>query len=89
MKKDAALFLRFLKENGIYKLFLKEFYTKDAINVRLGYLLPKNIDEYLNNVWNERFVRYAFTWALTANGHSFWNGISSLWEKLKNEENDE
>ena len=91
MKKDAVLFLRFLKERGVYKLFLKEFYTKNAFLVRLEYNLPGIINEYLDNVWNERFLTYAFTWGLTVNGFSFWNGISCLWVKEleKNKKNDE
>lgn len=78
-KKYIQLFIRFLKERGIYKLFLKEFYSNNAFKTRAKCCLPLYVRDFLDDVWDERYISYAFTWDLTTHGEWYWNSISRLW----------
>ena len=77
-------FLRFLKEEGAYQLYIDNLYkshpTTDLDFWKFG----------LKNIFNEKekcaeAINYAFFWIYTKQGHYFWMKLDDKWkDKLRN-----
>ena len=63
--------VRFLKERGIYNIFIKNLGGK------------KDIGEYIINLFNisslPTFIRNGFIWNDTDEGYSFWSKVNNDW----------
>ena len=71
-------FLRFLKEEGAYQLYIDNLYkshpTTDLDFWKFG----------LKKIFNEKEkcgggINYAFCWRLTKQGHEYWRTLSNKW----------
>ena len=82
---NKCQFLRFLKDNDCYKLYLKEFYSDNAIAMRKKNFLPINFKDYLNEIKVSFFISNAFAWNQTNNGFEFWLNLSDNWENKTHE----
>ena len=73
------LFIRFLKENGVFKKFTINFneYWEKKGN-------PKKICEYLEDKPSSYFLTGAFNWKDSNEGHNFWEYLSDDWVVIKN-----
>lgn len=85
-------FIRFLKENGVFTAFIREFYNVGQIKIR-----EKWVDDYLRLFSEkptvsltdycekikdkEEFFQYAFLWDKSRQGDGFWRNLSMEWRK--------
>ena len=68
-------FVDFLKENGIYDDFIYNMQNRtDGI-----YKHWKDIDSFCDDVGRRQYVRDAFYWVGTSQGHVFWSNINNKW----------
>ena len=91
-KKEIKRFKRFLKEEGVYKLFIRRYDTKyrscgrwiengDRLNSEGTGIEAKDerITDYLSNVGYVFAIFSAFEWYSTKEGFSFWKNINNKW----------
>lgn len=73
------LFIRFLKEKGVFKKFTTNFYGywKKKGN-------PKKLYEYLEDKPSSYFLTGAFHWETSKEGHCFWRQLSEEWVLTRN-----
>ena len=77
-------FFRFLKEEGVFRLYIENIYKQHPISDcdfwdfrwKLGLF-----DEYFRC---SHAVDYAFNWAHTSEGHTYWNHVHVKWLKICN-----
>lgn len=77
MSNDELIinFLRFLKEEKIYKKFLRHYYTNNARKkVKVSFI------EFLMECHKSNFVRQPISWFLTEEGYGFWASINIKWQ---------
>lgn len=77
------LFVRFLKEKGIYKLFVKNYYNEK--NTSPYFTKKRDIRFFLENKQTFYYVSGAFEWGDTEEGHNFWWEISDEWRLVRRE----
>lgn len=90
--KEIKKFKRFLKEEGIFKLFFKRYDPKyrsvgrwfrpvDLIN-NVSFNLEagnENITDYLSRIDYDLVIFSAFEWGSANEGFSFWRDIHDKW----------
>lgn len=83
-------FIRFLKENGVFAAFTREFYNIDQIEKRNKWteeftqIFDKkpsvSLIDYCEKIkYEEDFIQYAFLWSKTKQGDEFWRKLSFEW----------
>lgn len=82
-KKEIRRFIRFLKDNGMYKPFLRKFYSKASIDYRSRHpitkcLIKKDLEHYLLNMETNRYIFNAFSWYRG----DIWSEINDKWMYL-------
>ena len=82
-KMIKNLFVRFLKEKGIYKLFVNNFYHEKETSPY--FTKRRDISFYLENKQSFFYVSGAFEWEDTEEGHNFWWAISDEWSIVRRE----
>ena len=73
------LFIRFLKERGVFKKFTTNYYEYWKIK---GY--SRTLCEYLENKHSPYFLTGAFGWQNSNEGHKFWSNLSDEWLVIRN-----
>ena len=68
------LFYRFLKQENVFHLFVKNISNKETRLYSVN-----NIKEYINNTNKRDLICYAFQWRATNEGHYFWFQINQRW----------
>ena len=90
---EIKKFKRFLKEEGIFKLFIKRF---DPNYRSLGrWFIPtetdyedfhetksENVMDYLTNIDSNLAVFSAFEWNSTKEGFDFWKYVNNKWVEI-------
>jgi len=85
-------FIRFLKENGVFAAFIREFYNVSQIKKREKWVndyfhlfreRPTNsLIDYCEKIkCKEDFLQYAFLWDKSRQGDGFWRSLSMEWRK--------
>ena len=89
---EIKRFKRFLKEEGIFKLFIKRF-DPNYRSIRIGrWFIPtetdyedfheiksENVMDYLTNIDSSLAVFSAFEWNSTKEGFDFWKCVNNKW----------
>ncbi len=77
--KEQVKFVSFLETYGMVDIFtetmIKAFVVCNDTKIR-------NLTHYLSRVEAEDFIRSAFTWYGTEEGHDYWEAIDREWRKL-------
>ncbi len=72
VKRDAKIFFRFLKEEGVFRSFLRYFNNPVAFNgVRKDYP-DKNIYFFIRSYGIRYLITILIFWGATNEGHIFW-----------------
>ena len=89
-KEVKKKFYRFLKENGVFASFKKNF----ASHTKLRIAWCKNsykdstfsvkevasFNDYANNLKEKKnLISWAFSWKDTKEGHNFWDRVNKIW----------
>ena len=98
MKKENGIIIklkRFLKDNGAYSSFRKNFLNKESSFIRTEWIkcsFKKNYTEnvpngelfkaYCKSVPSDECITYAFEWGDTKEGFTFWDDLDKLWRKV-------
>lgn len=90
MKKKL---FRFLKENGVFREFLKEFKKQEGLRTSWSHDCDKffsnsvsTVDSFCTNMKSScDLIRYCFLWKDTKEGHDFWEKINNKWLAIFNE----
>lgn len=69
------LFYRFLKQENVFHLFVKNI----SNNKTRLYCVNDNIKKYFNDTYKRDLIYYAFNWKATNEGHDFWSQINQRW----------
>lgn len=77
-KYTIKIFLRFLRKHKCYNSYI--FNVKQNRNV-------ENVKDFLSYCRSRRFVRAAFRWSSSMEGHNYWNEISREWVKYAEKHN--
>ena len=93
---EIKRFKRFLKEEGIFKLFIKRYDPKyrtfgrwfvegDGLNIEGNNIeaTRENIINYLSHIVNANAIFSAFEWNFTNEGFDYWEKINSEWINLQ------
>ena len=83
-------FKRFLKENGVYSQFRKNFYIQSKIrkiwcnqsftNRFSKYIVGDSLQDLCEDINDKSLIlNYSFDWSKTPQGHEFWAEISKRW----------
>ena len=83
-------FFRFLKENGVFSSFEKNFISHTQLRIEWCKNIYKDsvfsvkesasFNDYANNLKEkDKLINWAFKWEDTKEGHSFWNMLSCRW----------
>jgi len=84
---------RFLKDNGAYSSFRKNFFNqRDIRTVWVRKSFTKSYTEntpngaafkiYCKSIPVYEYIRYAFRWSETKEGFTFWDDLDKLWRKI-------
>lgn len=73
--KYIKLFVKFLKKNSVYNIYIKNVSEK-----RHDYITFHN--NVIRNGYPEDFIIYAFGWSSTEQGSNFWWKINDEWSKF-------
>lgn len=75
-KGEIKVFLRFLKEIGVYKSYLVS--TNKSKRQKLTG--PRNAKQFLYEVNRGNAIQSAFVWDESPEGHTFWREVSEQWD---------
>ena len=75
-KGEIKVFLRFLKEIGVYKSYLIS--TNKSKRQKLKG--PRNAKQFLYGVIRCNAIQSAFVWDKSPEGHTFWRKVSEQWD---------
>ena len=78
-KDEIKLFKRFIKENGVYGSYLKQ-YDPNFAGIIYGFLYSANINKFLTCISNDNPICDAFSWRDSKEGLEFWRMVESKWE---------
>ena len=80
---SKILFLRYLKQKGIYVRFRK-YFNFDYLNKWHPEILVKvkTVEDYFFVVNPVYYLEYAFRWDGTDEGFDFWSDLSAAWKHL-------
>ena len=94
-EKEIKKFKRFLKEEGIFKLFIRRYEPKyrsvgrwfekgDRLNSEGTGIEAKDerITDYLSNVGYGFVIFSAFEWGSTQEGFDFWKYVNNKWVRI-------
>lgn len=74
-------FFRFLKEENVYKLFIKNF--KNRTNCYIRFNSFDELFDYCSENDQRGLIDFAFVWEYTKQGSSFWRILNMKFEELK------
>lgn len=82
LRRGLIEFVRFLKENGAYNIFLSVIYKSKLY--KYGSVSPtklwKNIDDRTSAMEQLRLIlATSFTWSQTPQGHHYWSNLDKKW----------
>ena len=85
MNKSIIYFIRFLKNEGLYRKFVKEYNSEK--NYYRGILYGnKSLGEFLKYMRNNHnfsnIISNSFAWRETKQGYCFWSTVSNKWESV-------
>lgn len=87
LEKNIRMFLRFLKEKGIYSLYFNEVkrnkYHLSTLNFRFNGDIYKLLTVY--NSCPKQIINHSIIWNHTFHGYSFWNQMSKEFRDWYNE----
>ena len=72
VKKNAKIFFRFLKDEGIYRSFLRYFNNPVAFNSVRKDFPDKNIYFFIRTYGIKYLITILIFWHSTSEGHDFW-----------------
>jgi hypothetical protein len=83
-------FFRFLKENGVFTSFKKNFVSHTQLRIdwckgsykdsTFSVKEAASFNDYANNLKEKKnLISWAFSWKDTKEGHSFWDMLSCRW----------
>ena len=92
-KEEYKIFIRFLKENGIYKAFWRNVLDQKAKRDYENYFFTKynnSVIEFITRADPNDWIDHGLVWRRQPEGESFWTKVNSKWnyylgKKLKNE----
>lgn len=86
--KNVRLFLRFIKEKGIYRAFLRACIERAS---RPGGIINSDYNgshiEYIHKELSYEYdcdevINHAFCWSETREGHNFWSNYDDMWRRI-------
>ena len=80
--KYSQLFLRFLKDNDCYKLFIKSFNEPTAQENRIKNGFPKDWLDFFDVIYYKHFIADSFVWKKTSYDLNFWSRLNLKWSIL-------
>lgn len=85
MDNNILYFIRFLKNEGVYRKFVNAFNSKDNVYRETLYG-NKSLYEFLlyqKKCFDLRgVISHSFYWGRTKQGYCFWNTVSNKWESV-------
>jgi hypothetical protein len=92
-KEEYKIFIRFLKENGIYKAFWRNVLNQKAKKDYENYFFTKynnSVIEFITRADPNVWIDHGLVWRRQPEGEPFWSKVDSKWntyldKKLKNE----
>ena len=72
VKKNAKIFFRFLKEEGIFMSFLKYFNNPEVFNELRKIFPTKNIYFFIRCYSAKYLITILIIWSATKEGYGFW-----------------
>jgi hypothetical protein len=89
-KELRKVFTRYLKDNGLFASFVKNFTKQTKVrrdwcesSDKSAFSVKKadGFIEYVENINDKKgIISWAFKWADSPEGHDFWSDKSSKWE---------
>lgn len=80
--KNKQKFLRFLKDNNCYKLFVKSFNEPTAQEIRIKNGLPKDWLDFFGVTYYKRFIADSYVWKTSSSGLDIWARLHYKWSFL-------
>lgn len=80
--KYSQIFLRFLKDNDCYKLFVKSFNDPTAQEIRIKNDLPKDWWDFFDVIHYKRFIADSCVWKKSSSDLTFWSKLHHKWSIL-------
>ena len=85
-KDEFKIFIRFLKENGIFSAYFRELNRNNDPCSTFFFIYKKNKKDFFSKCHPSDWTDYCFCWANTRAGDYFWSNVNNLWKSyLKNE----
>ena len=84
-KDKLKIFIRFLKKNKIYHIFLSNCFSNNGYNVRNNLKKQLTVNDFIKDELKNHclFINRAFVWDETREGYEFWYNMFNEWEKLR------
>ena len=82
MNENIKTFVRFLKENGCYRKYMRNFNKLENIKYRIDAYGCKNINDFFNILDNRSYIDCAFIWNMNNEGIRYWDDVDQEWDDI-------
>lgn len=85
-REEYLMFIRFLKERGVYVAYFRNLKNNESYLDAFNFLYEHNLARYFSDGEPFNWLTECFYWADQKEGRSFWERLHNEWQKNLNKQ---